>query len=99
MITKSEYEEFLQNYHRLPTPPKDKLITKLIMAGKYDTSYIYIVSGEVLEFLKETFAEMEKFAEYFVKKEKFIEKIVRSNKYAKIKNYLVRSETNRYVQK
>lgn len=99
MITKSEYEEFLQNYHRFPTPPKDKLITKLIMAGKYDTSYIYIVSGEVLEFLKETFAEMEKFAEYFVKKEKFIEKIVRSNKYAKIKNYLVRSETNRYVQK
>jgi hypothetical protein len=55
MITKSEYEEFLQNYHRLPTPPKDKLITKLIMAGKYDTSYIYIVSGEVLEFLKECF--------------------------------------------
>ena len=38
------------------------------MAGKYDTSYIYIVSQEVLEFLKEVFGNMEKFAEYFVRK-------------------------------
>lgn len=68
MIQKEKFQNFLRNYHRLPTPPKDKLVTKLIMAGKYDTSYIYIVSGEVLEFLKEVFNEMPKFAEYFVKK-------------------------------
>lgn len=42
----------------MPTPDKDKLITKLIMAGKYDTSYIYIVSTEVLETLKQTFSQM-----------------------------------------
>ena len=38
------------------------------MAGKYDTSYIYIVNQEVLDFVKEVFQEMEKFAEYFVRK-------------------------------
>lgn len=48
MISKQEFQDYLLNYHRLPTPEKDKLITKLIMAGKYDTSYIYIVSQEVL---------------------------------------------------
>jgi hypothetical protein len=39
-----EFEEFLSNYKRRVTPEKDKLITKLILAGKYDSSYVYIIS-------------------------------------------------------
>ena len=69
----------------MPTPDKDKLVTKLIMAGKYDTSYIYIVSQEVLEFLKEVFDSMEKFAEFFVRKEKFVEKITKNKKYGRLR--------------
>lgn len=44
MVSRHEFQEYLLHYHRLPTPEKDVLVTKLIMAGKYDTSYIYIVS-------------------------------------------------------
>jgi len=36
----------------MPTPDKDKLLTKLILSGKYDPTYIYIVSTEVLEVVK-----------------------------------------------
>lgn len=42
--TREKFMNYLDHYYRLPTPAKDKLITKLIMAGKYDNSYIYIVS-------------------------------------------------------
>ena len=69
------------------------------MAGKYDTSYIYIVSQEVLDFLKEVFAGMEKFAQYFVRKEKFAEKVVKHKKYGRLREKEVRSEGNRYVVK
>ena len=84
-ITREEFIDYLEHYHRLPTPDKDKLITKLIMAGKYDTSYIYIVSQEVLEFLKEVFDSMEKFAEFFVRKEKFVENIAKNKKYGRLR--------------
>lgn len=42
-ISLQEFERYLNNYFRRLTPDKDKLITSLIMAGKYDTSYIYVV--------------------------------------------------------
>lgn len=38
------------------------------MAGKYDSSYVYIISQEALEFVKNIFANTPKFAEYFVVK-------------------------------
>lgn len=69
------------------------------MAGKFDTSYIYIVSGEVLDFIKDVFGQMEKFAEYFVRKEKFVEKVCKNPKFKKLKTVNVRSEGNRYVVK
>lgn len=52
---REDFENYLQNYHRLATPEKDKLITKLIMSGNYDSSYIYVVSQEVLDLLKSVF--------------------------------------------
>ena len=44
----SEFIQFLQHYNRRVTPEKDRLITKLIMAGKFDSSYVYILSQEAL---------------------------------------------------
>ena len=57
-----DFNEYLEHYHRLETPSKDKLVTRLIMAGKYDSSYIYVVSAEVLSILKEVFRQTQKFA-------------------------------------
>ncbi len=58
----------LRNYHRLKTQDKDKLTTKLILAGKYDPSYVFILGNEPLDIIKQTFNSMQKFAEYFVPK-------------------------------
>lgn len=79
------------------TPDKDKLITKLIMSGSYDSSYIYVVSQEVLDTIKVVFESMQKFAEFFVKKEKFVEKFCAHSKYRALRNMKVRTEGNRYV--
>ena len=38
------------------------------MDGKYDSSYVYILSQEILEIVKEIFEKTPKFAEYFVRK-------------------------------
>ena len=97
--TIQEFEQFLLDYKRRATPEKDKLITKLIMAGKYDSSYIYVLSQEAIEIIKDIFDKMPKFAEFFVVKEKFLQKICADPRYNKIRNMLVRSETNRYVKK
>lgn len=35
---------------------------KLIMAGKFDSSYVYVVSAEVLEIIKDVFSQTQKFA-------------------------------------
>lgn len=50
--TYEEFQKFLSHYQRRSTPEKDKLITKLILAGKYDSSYVYILSQEILEIVK-----------------------------------------------
>lgn len=42
---------------------------------------------------------MEKFAEFFVRKEKYLAKVASHPKYKKLKNYDVRSESNRFVVK
>ena len=75
----------------MQTPEKDKVITKLIMAGKFDPSYIYVVSMEVLEILKEVFKNTQKFAEVFVLREKFIVNLCRHPKYQRIRSLPVRS--------
>lgn len=94
-----EFEEFLSNYKRRATPEKDKLITKLILAGKYDSSYVYIISQEVLEIVKEIFDKTPKYAEYFVLKEKFLQNICQDPRYKRIQSMNVRSEGNKYVKK
>jgi hypothetical protein len=81
----------LVNYKRLNTPEKDKLITKLILAGKYDSSYVYVLSQEALEIIKDVFQKMPKFAEYFVSKEKFLQKLCSDSRYKKIQDMNVRS--------
>lgn len=81
------------------TPEKDKLITKLILAGKYDSSYVYILSQEILEIVKEIFEKTPKFAEYFVLRDKFLQNICKDHRYKRIQGMNVRSESNRYVKK
>lgn len=61
------------------------------MSGKYDPTYIYIVSQEALSLVKEIFTNTQKFAEYFVLKESYIDKFIKHSKYARIKSTLVRS--------
>ena len=97
--TFEEFEAFLLDYKRRSTPEKDKLVTMLIMAGKYDSSYIYVLSQEAIEMMKDVFDKTPKFAEYFVVKDKFLQKLCSDPRYQKIRNMPVRSESNRYVKK
>lgn len=69
------------------------------MAGKYDSSYVYILSQEILEIVKEIFEKTPKFAQYFVRKEKFLQNICKDGRYKKLQGMGVRSESNRYVKK
>jgi hypothetical protein len=69
------------------------------MAGKYDSSYVYVLSQEILEIVKEIFQKTPKFAEYFVRKDKFLQNICKDARYKKIQGMNVRSESNRYVKK
>lgn len=75
------------------------MITKLILTGKYDSSYVYVVSQEVLEIVKDIFKNTPKFAEYFVLKDKFLQNICNDPRYKKIQSMWVRSEANRYVKR
>lgn len=61
-MTWEEFEQLLGHYQRIPTPEKDKLTIKLILSGKYDPSYIFILGNEDLEIIKETFNSIQKFA-------------------------------------
>jgi hypothetical protein len=45
-ITLEQFAGLLKHYQRLETPEKDKLMTKLILAGKYDPSYVFILGNE-----------------------------------------------------
>jgi hypothetical protein len=47
-INLEEFDGLLRQYHRLQTPEKDKLITKLILAGKYEPSYVFILGNEAI---------------------------------------------------
>jgi len=69
------------------------------LTGKYDSSYIYVVSQEAIEIVKDVFEKAPKFAEYFVAKEKFLQSLCRDPRYKKIQSMWVRTETNRYVKK
>jgi len=42
-LSESNFVDLLNHYHRLETPEKDKLTTKLILNGKYDPSYVFIL--------------------------------------------------------
>ena len=44
-INEEDFVTLLNDYHRLKTPEKDKLITKLILNGKYDPSYVFILGN------------------------------------------------------
>lgn len=44
-LSESDFVDLLNHYHRLKTPEKDKLITKLILNGKYNPSYVYILGN------------------------------------------------------
>ena len=61
------------------------------MAGKYDSSYIYVLSQEAIEIVKDVFEQTPKFAEYFVRKEKFIQKLCGDSRYKRIASMLARS--------
>jgi hypothetical protein len=41
-MRQNKFEGLLLSYHRLATLEKNKLMIKLIMADKYDTSYIIL---------------------------------------------------------
>jgi hypothetical protein len=61
-INLEQFDGLLRHYHRLQTPEKDKLITKLILAGKYEPSYVFILGNEAIETIKETFNSIQKLA-------------------------------------
>lgn len=72
------------------TPEKDKIIQKEVLAGRYDVSYVFVVSMSVVAIVKECFAELQKFAEYFVLRDALLDRIYKHPRYIDICNLKVR---------
>ena len=48
----NDWREYLNSYHRLITSDKDKIIQKEVLAGRYDVSYVFVVSMSVVSIVK-----------------------------------------------
>ena len=48
----SDFNRYLDSYHRLKTGDKDKIIQKQVLAGRYDVSYVFVVSQTVMNIVK-----------------------------------------------
>lgn len=86
----NDFINYLEHYYRLMTGEKDKIIQKQVLAGRYDVSYVFVVSQSVVAIVKECFQQLQKFAEYFVLKEAFLDKIYKHPQYTNIRNLKVR---------
>lgn len=91
-INHAQLHDFLENYQRKDIPTKDKVIYTERLTGKFAEGDIIEVSKVFIQFLKTSFQNVEKKAEYYVRKYDFLEELRNQSQYRQFERLNVRDK-------